>query len=71
MLELQEELRLTENRTAFARQHDNDSVMEYNAAVASVPTNLMAGPFAFAPVTMFSAADVARRDAPLLELSAK
>jgi LemA protein len=71
MLELQEELRATENRVAFARQHYNDSVMEYNAAVASVPASLIARLFAFAPATMFSAPEVERRDAPLLELSAK
>jgi LemA protein len=71
MLELQEELRATENRVAFARQHYNDSVMEYNAAAASVPTSLIARVFAFAPATMFSAPDVERRDASVLELSAK
>ena len=71
MLELQEELRATENRIAFARQHYNDSVMEYNAALASAPTSVMAGLFAFAPATMFSASDAERRNAPFLELSAK
>jgi len=71
MLELEEELRATENRVAFARQHYNDSVMEYNAAVASVPTSLIARLFAFAPATMFSASDVERRGAPSLELSAE
>jgi LemA protein len=71
MLELQEELRATENRIAFARQHYNDSVMEYNAALASAPTSLIARFFAFAPATMFSAADAERPNAPLLELSAK
>ena len=71
MLELQEELRATENRIAFARQHYNDSVMEYNAAVASAPTNLVASLFAFVPATMFSATDIEGRDALLLGLSAK
>jgi LemA protein len=71
MLELQEELRATENRIAFARQHYNDSVMEYNAAVASVPASLIARFFAFAPATMFSALDIEGRDALLLGLSAK
>jgi LemA protein len=63
MLELQEELRATENRIAFARQHYNDSVMEYNAAVQSLPTNLIASLFAFAPATMFSMSDAERHDA--------
>lgn len=71
MLELQEELRATENRIAFARQHYNDSVMEYNAAVASVPASLIARLFVFTPATMFSASDIEGRDALLLGLSAK
>jgi LemA protein len=53
-LALQEELRSTENRIAFARQHYNDSVMRYNAAVAGVPTNFVARVFAFSPAAMFS-----------------
>lgn len=70
MLELQEELRTTENRIAFARQHYNDSVMEYNAAVASLPTNLVARLFAFKPTMMFSAPNVDANDVLLGELSA-
>lgn len=54
-LALQEELRSTENRIAFARQHYNDSVMRYNAAVSSLPTNMVARLFAFSPAPMFSA----------------
>jgi LemA protein len=53
-LALQEELRSSENRIAFARQHYNDSVMRYNAAVSSLPTNLVARLFAFSPAAMFS-----------------
>jgi len=71
MLELQEELRATENRIAFARQHYNDSVMEYNAAVASVPASVIARLFAFTPATMFSVSDIEGRDALLLGVSAK
>jgi|SRR5579864_4070126 len=54
-LALQEELRSTENRIGFARQHYNDSVMRYNVMIASFPTNLVAGPFGFKPAVMFSA----------------
>jgi LemA protein len=53
MLSLQEELSSTENRIAFARQHYNDSVMEYNTAIATVPSNLLAGTFAFTPEVLF------------------
>jgi LemA protein len=53
-LALQEELRSSENRIAFARQHYNDSVMRYNAAISSAPTNLIARLFAFSPAAMFA-----------------
>ena len=54
-LALAEELRSTENRIAFARQHYNDSVMRYNTAVASLPINVVARLFDFSPATMFLA----------------
>jgi LemA protein len=54
-LALQEELRSTENRIAFARQHYNDSVMRYNVAISSLPTNVVARLFAFRPAAIFSA----------------
>ncbi len=53
MMALQEELASTENRIAFARQNYNDSVMEYNTAIAVVPGNLIAGTFAFIPEVLF------------------
>jgi LemA protein len=56
-LALQEELRTTENRIAFARQHYNGSVMHYNAMVLSLPANLIARLFTFSPATMFSTRD--------------
>ncbi len=56
-LQLQEELVHTENRIAFARQGYNDSVQSLNAQIATFPTNLVAGLFAFRPMPMFEAAD--------------
>jgi LemA protein len=56
-LALQEELRSTENRIAFARQHYNDSVMQYNAVLSTLPTNLVARLFLFSPAAMFAARD--------------
>src|SRR4051812_29828582 len=53
MLSLQEELSSTENRIAFARQHYNDSVMEYNTAIETVPSNVVAGIFGFKPEALF------------------
>lgn len=40
-LGLQEELSSTENRIGFARQHYNDSVGVYNAAIEQVPGNIV------------------------------
>lgn len=54
MLSLQEELGSTENRIAFARQHYNDMVMEYNTAIETVPSNVVAGAFRFRPETLFA-----------------
>lgn len=45
--DLMEELRGTENKIAFARQHYNDSVMSMNNKVQTFPSNLIAGMFGF------------------------
>jgi LemA protein len=44
---LQEELTGTENKISFARQFYNDSVMMYNNAIQSIPTNFIASFFNF------------------------
>ena len=63
MRDLQEELSSTENRVAFARQHYNDSVTQYNTAIASLPASLLAGLLGFGAKTLFLAAE-AERQAP-------
>ena len=50
---LQEELTATENKISFARQFYNDSVMTYNNATQSIPSNLVASFFNFAPEAYF------------------
>ncbi|MCB4823532.1 LemA family protein [Roseicella aerolata] len=55
MRQLQEELATTENRIAFARQFFNDAVLDYNNRIHTVPGNLLAGPFGFAPEPFFEA----------------
>jgi LemA protein len=50
---LQEELTGTENKISFARQFYNDSVMTYNNAIQSIPTNLIASFFNFAQEAYF------------------
>ncbi|MEO0225687.1 MAG: LemA family protein [candidate division WOR-3 bacterium] len=54
-LRLQEELSATENKIAFSRQFYNDIVMNYNAAIAKVPTNIIASIFNFKGREYFSA----------------
>ncbi|OIP35329.1 MAG: hypothetical protein AUK27_04970 [Deltaproteobacteria bacterium CG2_30_66_27] len=50
---LQEELTGTENKISFARQFYNDSVMTYNNAIQSIPTNFIASFFHFAQEAYF------------------
>jgi LemA protein len=52
---LQEQLTSTENRIAFARQHYNEVVRQYNTALAEFPRNLVAGMLGFGPSQMFAA----------------
>ena len=50
---LMEELKTTENKIAFARQHFNDSVMSYNNKREMFPSSIIAGMFNFAVASMF------------------
>jgi LemA protein len=59
-LQLQHDLRETENKIAFARNYYNGAVEEYNTRVQSLPGLLIAGPFGFAAAEFFSAEDHAR-----------
>jgi LemA protein len=52
---LQEQLTSTENRIAFARQHYNETVRQFNTSIAEFPRNLVAGVFGFSPTQMFAA----------------
>jgi LemA protein len=52
---LQERLTSTENRIAFARQHYNETVRQFNTSIAEFPRNLVAGLFGFTPTQMFKA----------------
>jgi LemA protein len=63
-LALQEELASTENKISFARQYYNDSVMQYNTATQTVPTNIIAGMFHFEQMPLFEVTDEAERQAP-------
>jgi len=63
-LALQEELTSTENRISFARQHYNDTVMQYNTKIQTVPTNIVAGLTGFKQEPFFELEDAAEREAP-------
>lgn len=54
--ELQEELRSTEDKIAYARQFYNDSVTMYNTKLETIPTNIIASMFNFKPEELFEAA---------------
>ena len=64
MITLMEELTSTENKVAFARQAYNDAVMGYNTKRETFPTNLIAGPFNFAPAELFVIEKAAEKEAP-------
>jgi len=51
---LQEQITSTENRIAFARQHYNETVRQFNTRIAEFPNNLLAGPFGFQPEKLFA-----------------
>lgn len=59
---LMEELSSTENRVAFARQAYNDSVMQYNTARQSFPTNVIAPMFGFTEAKLFQLDDARQRE---------
>jgi LemA protein len=51
--ELQASLQDTEQKIAVSRQVYNDTVLTYNNAIQTVPTNVIAGMFNFAPREFF------------------
>ena len=55
VLSLQEQLTTTENQISFSRQHYNATVLDYNTTIATVPSNLIAGPFGFKAREFFDA----------------
>ena len=55
VLELQEQLTTTENQIGFSRQHYNATVLDYNTAIATFPSVLIAGPLGFSKREFFDA----------------
>ncbi len=62
MIQLQEELRSTENKISFARQYYNDIVTSYNTKLEAFPTNILAGMGNFQPKDLFELEEPAARE---------
>lgn len=62
MLSLQEELKSTENKIAFARQYYNDMVTRYNIKIEAFPSSIFANMGGFQPKELFELDDVAARE---------
>jgi LemA protein len=62
--ELQSELSDTEQKIAVSRQVYNDTVLTYDNALESVPTNVVAGMFRFEKRPYFELDEPAAREAP-------
>ena len=65
---LQEELRTTENRIAFARQHYNDAATRYNARRQLLPASLLMRLTPDDPIELWAAPDGADR-VPTIDLA--
>ena len=57
---LQDDLRGTEDKVAFARQFYNDSVTRYNDSLLIFPNNIIAGMFHFTEEALFKTEEEAR-----------
>lgn len=62
--ELMEELKSTENRISFARQHYNDASSDYNAKLQSFPEMFIANFFRWAPIILWRDISAQERKSP-------
>jgi len=62
--QLQAQLAETEDKIQVSRQVYNDTVLSYNNAIQTVPSNIVAGAFGFKPREFFEVEDEAAREAP-------
>ena len=62
-MDLQEELRNTENKISFSRQFYNDTVTMYNTKLEVFPSNIFASMFNFTAEPLFTVeSDEARKN---------
>ena len=64
MSQLTEELTSTENKISFARQHYNDTVMQYNTQREVFPTVIIANMFGFSEAALFEITDETEKAVP-------
>lgn len=62
MLSLQEELKSTENKIAFARQYYNDVVTRYNTKTETFPSSIFANMGGFKAKELFEIEDATQRE---------
>ena len=67
--DLSENLTATEDKIAFARRFYNGNVRDYNTAIQTVPTNIIAGMFGFTTEQYFEMTDPAQREVPKVSFS--
>jgi LemA protein len=67
--QLQTQLAETEDKIQVSRQVYNDTVLTYNNAIQTVPTNIVAGAFGFKPRDFFEVGEEAERAAPQVSFS--
>ena len=65
-LDLQAQLRETEDKVSYMRQSYNDTVMRYNNAIQTFPGNVFAGAFHFQPCVLFDV-DTAAQTTPKVQ----
>lgn len=61
-IDLQDQLKETENKIAMSRQFYNDVVLQYNNKIEMVPSNIIANLFKFQKQAFFEANDEAREN---------
>ena len=67
--DLSENLTATEDKIAFARRFYNGNVRDYNTALQTFPTSVLAGMFGFAPEQYFELTDQAEREVPQVKFN--
>ena len=61
-MQLQEELSGTESKIAYARQHFNDIVMEFNTKIETFPNSMFANMLSFGKEALFAATEEERKN---------